>query len=393
MKGLCLLGSSGSIGKSTLDVVRLNKETYSIVALTANKNIQCLLEQCIEFKPAYAVVPDNALADIFRKNIESSEASDTVVLSGIESLEFISQLDEVDIVVAAIVGAAGLLSTLVAAKAGKKLLLANKESLVISGDLLMSVVKENGATLLPLDSEHNALFQCMPDAYIAGQRPKGVRKLILTASGGPFLNTSSQQLESVTVEQACAHPNWSMGQKISVDSATMMNKGLEVIEASFLFDMPIEQIDVLVHPQSIIHSMVDYLDGSVIAQLGNPDMRTPIAHALAWPERHLSGVSALDFRKHQQLTFEPPSYERFPCLRLAYEALELKGSAPAVLNAANEVAVDAFLTKKIRFIDIPKLIEKVLENSMFNRAESIASILEADKEARALAGLQVERLQ
>ena len=390
MKSICLLGSTGSIGLSTLDVLRLNQNKYSVVALTANKNIERLLEQCIEFKPTYAVVVDQDLAEVFNKKIEQSEAADTTVLSGIDALEFVAQLPEVDIVVAAIVGAAGLLSTLTAAKAGKRLLLANKESLVVSGDLLMSAVKEGGATLLPLDSEHNALFQCMPDGYQTGQRAKGVRKLILTASGGPFLDLGLAELESVTVEQACAHPNWSMGRKISVDSATMMNKGLEVIEASYLFDMPADLIDVLVHPQSIIHSMIDYVDGSVLAQLGNPDMRTPIAHALAWPQRHESGASPLDFMLNKQLSFEQPSFDKFPCLRLAFEALNMKGTAPAVLNAANEVAVEAFLNKKIRFIDISKLIEKVINDSTIKSADSIESVLQADKETRMLSNQYLE---
>lgn len=390
MKGICLLGSTGSIGLSTLDVIRLNKHAYSIAALTANKNIERLLEQCIEFKPTYAVVVDEDLAEIFRKKIKLSDARDTRVLSGMDALEFVAELPEVDIVVAAIVGAAGLLSTLAAAKSGKTLLLANKESLVISGDLLMSAVKENNATLLPLDSEHNALFQCMPDGYKTGQRAKGVRKLILTASGGPFLNVPLNELDNVTVEQACAHPNWSMGHKISVDSATMMNKGLEVIEASYLFDMPADLIHVLVHPQSIIHSMVDYLDGSVLAQLGNPDMKTPIAHALAWPERHDSGVSPLDFIVNNQLSFEEPSFDKFPCLRLAYEALNTRETAPAILNAANEVAVEAFLAKKLRFTDIPKLIEKVIKLSTITRADTIYSVLKADTEAREITKQMLE---
>ncbi|MDX2424845.1 MAG: 1-deoxy-D-xylulose-5-phosphate reductoisomerase [Cycloclasticus sp.] len=385
MKGVCVLGSTGSIGLSTLDVLRLNKEAYSVIALSANKNTERLLQQCIEFKPSYAVIPDADIAEEFRKNIELSDAADTTVLSGKASLEVITQMPQVDIVVAAIVGAAGLLPTLAAANAGKKLLLANKEALVISGDLLMSAAKHSGAVLLPLDSEHNALFQCMPSGFKAGQRAAGIRKLILTASGGPFLNNSQDELESVTIEQACAHPNWSMGRKISVDSATMMNKGLEVIEASYLFDMPADQIQVLIHPQSIIHSMVDYIDGSVLAQLGNPDMRTPIAHALAWPERHDSGVSALDFMLNNQLSFELPSYDMFPCLRLAYETLQTKGTAPSILNAANEVAVESFLTGKISFTDIPKLIEKTLTNSDVVAVDSIDTVLQADAATRKLA--------
>lgn len=390
MKNVCLLGSTGSIGLSTLDVIKLNPDEYSVVALTANKNLKRLLAQCVEFRPRYAVVSKHDDADTFRQMLESSDAADTLVLSGAESLEFVAQLPEVSIVVAAIVGAAGLLATLAAANASKTLLLANKESLVISGDLLMTAVKDNGGLLLPVDSEHNALFQCMPDGYKAGQRIDGVRKLILTASGGPFLNAMPGELENVTVEQACAHPNWSMGKKISVDSATMMNKGLEVIEASYLFDMPAELIQVLVHPQSIIHSMVDYVDGSVLAQLGNPDMKTPIAHALAWPKRHRSGVAALDFITNNQLSFEAPSYDKFPCLRLAYEALDIKGTAPAILNAANEIAVDAFLSKRLRFMEIPKLIEKVMVNSTIDSADSIESVINADAEARIIAKQYVE---
>ncbi|HIF18519.1 MAG TPA: 1-deoxy-D-xylulose-5-phosphate reductoisomerase [Cycloclasticus sp.] len=384
MRGVCILGATGSIGVSTLDVIRLNIKSYSVIALSANKNIDRLLEQCIEFKPAYAVVVDADLAEDFRKKIALTDAADTEVLSGFEALEYVAQLVETDVVVAAIVGAAGLMSTLAAAKAGKTLLLANKESLVISGDLLMSVVKENNATLLPLDSEHNALFQCMPSLYKTGQTAKGIRKIILTASGGPFLNMNLSDLKKVTVEQACNHPNWSMGQKISVDSATMMNKGLEVIEASYLFNLRADSIDVLVHPQSIIHSMVDYVDGSVLAQLGNPDMRTPIAHALSWPQRQDSGVSALNFIVNNQLSFEAPSYEKFPCLRLAFDALEAKGTAPAILNAANEIAVDAFLSNKIGFLEIATLIEKAINASTVRLADSIETILAVDRETREL---------
>ncbi len=392
MKLVSVLGSTGSIGLSTLDVLRLNKESYGLFALTANRNIERLLEQCIEFKPRYAVVPDADLAGAFQQKISQSDAAETEVLSGMESLEFVAKHHAADIVVAAIVGAAGLLSTLAAAEAGKKLLLANKEALVISGDLLMSAVKDNNATLLPLDSEHNALFQCMPAGYRSGQSAQGIRKLILTASGGPFLNLAQSELEHVSVEQACAHPNWSMGRKISVDSATMMNKGLELIEASYLFDMPADLIEVLVHPQSVVHSMVDYVDGSVLAQLGNPDMRTPIAHALSWPKRQQSGVSALDFMLNNQLSFEAPCYEKFPCLRLAYEALIEKGSAPAILNAANEVAVDGFLNKKIRFTDIPKLIETTLQHSTVEKVDSIDTVLRVDRSARDVALRYMEKM-
>jgi len=391
MKGVCLLGSTGSIGQSTLDVLRVNPHEYKVTALTAHANTERLLEQCLEFKPKYAVIPDADIADKFSKKIASSDAADTVVLSGVESLDFVAALPEAEIVVAAIVGSAGLLSTLAAAKAGKKLLLANKESLVISGDLLMTAVKEHGATLLPLDSEHNALFQCMPSDYQTGNAAKGVRKLLLTASGGPFLNLEYSELANVTVAQACAHPNWSMGRKISVDSATMMNKGLEVIEASYLFDMPASKIEVLVHPQSIVHSMVDYVDGSVLAQMGNPDMRTPIAHALAWPNRHDSGVSALDLIVNNQLSFEKPSYEKFPCLGYAFDALRLKGTAPTVLNAANEVAVAAFLEEKIGFMDIPKLIDKAMTASTIKPADSIETVLNADRETRVLMNQYLEQ--
>jgi len=392
MNGVCVLGSTGSIGVSTLDVIRLNQGDYTVVALTANRNVERLFDQCVEFKPTYAVLSEQSLAETFRKKIEQSDASETIVLSDVDALEFVAQLPEVNTVVAAIVGAAGLLPTLAAAQSGKKLLLANKESLVISGDLLMTAVKENGAILLPLDSEHNALFQCMPDNYKSGQRADGVRRLVLTASGGPFLNVSLADLEKVTVEQACAHPNWSMGRKISVDSATMMNKGLEVIEASYLFNVSANLIDVLVHPQSIIHSMVDYIDGSVLAQLGNPDMKTPIAHALAWPKRHSSGVSPLDLIVNNQLTFEAVSFDKFPCLRLAYEALENRGTAPAILNAANEVAVDAFLSKRLGFTDIPILIEKVVNTSAVIAADSIDTVLHADMETRVLAQRYLERV-
>ena len=392
MKGVCVLGSTGSIGVSTLDVLRINPEAFSIVALSANKNITRLFEQCIEFKPSFAVVPDEKLANDFKALIDSSSELETVVLSGASSLDDVAEHDDVDIVVAAIVGAAGLLSTMAAAKAGKRILLANKESLVVSGDLLIAAVNDNQAELLPLDSEHNALFQCMPAGYRTGQRALGIRKIILTASGGPFLNKTKEELQHVTVEEACAHPNWTMGRKISVDSASMMNKGLEVIEASFLFNMKACDIVVLVHPQSIIHSMVDYVDGSVLAQLGNPDMKTPIAHALAWPERQDSGVSALDFIVNNSLSFQAPSYESFPCLRLAFEALESKGTAPAILNAANEIAVDAFLNERVRFNDIPAIIEQVLNQMPITAVASIDEVIDVDVEARAIALTEVGRV-
>ena len=381
MKGVCILGSTGSIGVSTLDVLKLNKELYAVVALTAHKNIERLYLQCIEFKPAYAVVLDEQLAKQLSSKLKKS-ASGTTVLSGPQALSDVTKLSNVDIVVAAIVGAAGLLPCLSAAESGKRILLANKEALVVSGELFMNTVKSNGAALLPLDSEHNALFQCMPSGYLTGQKPEGVRKLILTASGGPFLNTSMADFEGVTPEQACAHPNWSMGKKISVDSATMLNKGLEVIEASYLFNMPATNIDVVIHPQSIIHSLVDYKDGSVLAQLGNPDMKTPIAHALAWPDRINSGVAPLDLTKHGTLTFCEPDLERFPCLSMAFEALKAGGTMPAILNAANEIAVDSFLQGKLSFTDISNVIESVMTNMANQPADSIEKILQVDSLAR-----------
>ncbi|PCI18720.1 MAG: 1-deoxy-D-xylulose-5-phosphate reductoisomerase [Piscirickettsiaceae bacterium] len=382
MKGICILGSTGSIGVSTLDVLRLNHKDFNVLALTAHQNIERLFQQCLEFNPQYAVVSDELLAEQLAEKLRQSTADGTTVLSGEASLCEVAKLGDVDIVVAAIVGAAGLLPCLSAAEAGKRILLANKEALVVSGDLFMDAVKQSGGELLPLDSEHNALFQCMPAGYQTGVRPEGVRKIILTASGGPFLHMDVNELVNVTPQQACAHPNWSMGKKISVDSATMLNKGLEVIEASYLFAMPAEHIDVVIHPQSVIHSLVDYQDSSVLAQLGNPDMKTPIAHALAWPERINSGVPPLDFVKYGQLTFSEPDTVRFPCLQLAFDALKTGGTAPAILNAANEVAVDAFLQGHIKFTSIAKVIENVLGLMTVSPADSIADVLDVDQHAR-----------
>lgn len=392
MKNICILGSTGSIGVSTLDVLRLNADSYTVIALTANNNIDRLFQQCVKFKPLYAVVSTPELADLLESKLHHSEASQTQVLSGEESLRYVAQLEEVDVVVAAIVGAAGLLPCLSAIEAEKKILLANKEALVISGDLFMSAVKKHKVDLLPLDSEHNAVFQCMPAGYQSGQPAKGIRKILLTASGGPFLDHSLSELSAVTPEQACTHPNWSMGKKISVDSATMMNKGLEVIEASYLFDLPVEQIEVVIHRQSVVHSMVDYIDGSVLAQLGNPDMRTPIAQALAWPERIESGVPALDFFKNNTLTFECADRDRFPCLALAYDALAIKGTAPAILNAANEVAVEAFLKGKMSFTHIPSIIDTVLNQLPITPVDSLDSVWQADQEARSLAHQRIKAL-
>ena len=344
MQQVTILGSTGSIGISTLDVLQRHPEKYQVYALAANKSVDALFEQCLQFQPAVAVMlcPDSA--ENLKNKLDDADVA-IEVQSGMQALERISSTEQTNIVVAAIVGAAGLLPTLAAAKTGKRILLANKEALVMSGALLMREVQANNAVLLPVDSEHNAIWQCMP----VGENQqyqfdnKGIRRIILTASGGPFRDWDITDLEAVTPEQAVAHPNWSMGQKISVDSATMMNKGLEVIEAHWLFGMPSDKIEVVLHRQSIIHSMVDYIDGSVLAQLGNPDMRTPIANALAWPERIDSGVEPLDLVKAGRLDFATADFERFPCLALAYQALNTGGTSTAILNAANEVAVEAFL--------------------------------------------------
>ena len=384
MIGLTLLGATGSIGVSTLDVVSRHKDKYEIVALTANRNIELLVEQCETWQPKYAVIADHELAESLRTTL-TGKGIDTEVLSGTEGLQYVAELAEVHYVMAAIVGAAGLLPTLAAAKAGKRILLANKESLVMSGKLFMDTIQESGAELLPIDSEHNAIFQSMPTNYKDGLSITGVEKILLTASGGPFRTTSLDELRTVTPEQACAHPNWDMGRKISVDSATMMNKGLEVIEACWLFDTGPETIQVVLHPQSVIHSLVQYVDGSVLAQLGNPDMRTPIAHSLAWPERIDSGVESLNLFDVAHLDFEIPDIERFPCLRLAREAMMAGGTSTAILNAANEIAVEAFLNKQIRFTEISQLVEATLENISRVEADTIDIVLAADAEARRFA--------
>ena len=384
MKGICVLGSTGSIGVSTLDVVGRHPDRYRVVALTANNNLERLLEQCLTHRPGYVVLLDEAKAADFRVRLRS-EGLATQVLCGTRALEEVASLPEVDSVMAAIVGAAGLLPTLAAAKAGKNILLANKESLVMSGQLFMHEVVAHNAQLLPIDSEHNAIFQCMPANYQAGHRAAEVRRILLTASGGPFRTKRLEELTEVTPEQAVAHPNWVMGRKISVDSATMMNKGLEVIEACLLFDLPPEKVQVVVHPESVIHSMVDYVDGTVLAQMGNPDMRIPIAHALAWPGRFDSGAEPLDLFQVGQLNFQEPDFERFPNLRLAYAAVKAGGIMPAILNAANEVAVAAFLDDCIRFTAIPSIIEHCMNTVPQCSADSIAGILEADREARAVA--------
>ena len=381
MKGICILGATGSIGVSTLDVVARHPNLYKVIALTANNNIDLLYEQCLVHHPEYAVVVDKTKALAFSEKIKDSVIADVNVLSGAESLEFVSTLDSVDSVMAAIVGAAGLLPSLAAAKAGKIILLANKEALVMSGDIFMQAVADSGAQLLPIDSEHNAIFQCMPAGYTSGMQAKQARRILLTASGGPFREMPIEQLISVTPAQAVAHPNWDMGRKISVDSATMMNKGLEMIEACILFTMRPDQIQVVIHPQSIIHSMVDYIDGTVLAQMGNPDMRVPIAYSMAWPERFESGVEPLNIFDVRRMDFEEPNLERFPCLRLAYKAINLGGIIPTVLNAANEIAVEAFLNEQVRFTDIPLIIERCMDQFEVIPADTLAVILEADQQA------------
>ncbi|MDE2117845.1 MAG: 1-deoxy-D-xylulose-5-phosphate reductoisomerase, partial [Betaproteobacteria bacterium] len=352
--------------------------------LTAQRQDDALLEQCICFKPHYAVLLDEVAAARLTQKIAAAGLA-VQVLCGVEALELVSSLPEVDAVMAAIVGAAGLRPTLAAARAGKKILLANKETLVMAGRVFMEAVRQHNATLLPIDSEHNAIFQALPSNFAGDLAASGVRRILLTASGGPFRNTPLPELQRVTPEQACAHPNWVMGRKISVDSSTMMNKGLEVIEAHWLFNAPADAIQVVVHPQSVIHSLVQYVDGSVLAQLGNPDMRTPIAHALAYPERIEAGVEPLDLLKVATLNFMAPDLARFPCLALAYQALRAGGTAPTVLNAANEAAVAAFLDKRISFLAIPRLIEDVLVAMPVAAANTLDEVLNADAAARAAA--------
>ncbi len=385
MKRITILGSTGSIGVNTLDVLARHPDKYELIALTANKDIDGLLAQCLAHRPKYAVMADADSAEQLAKRIKQ-QALDTEVLAGSEALVQVAGLDEVDYVMAAIVGAAGLLPTLAAAQAGKRVLLANKEALVMSGKLFMDTVAQNQAELLPIDSEHNAIFQCMPQCvrgdFGRGLEESGVTGILLTASGGPFRTLPLEALSSVTVEQALAHPNWDMGRKISIDSASMMNKGLELIEACWLFHTRPESIQVVIHPQSVIHSMVQYADGSVLAQLGNPDMRTPIAHALAWPQRMAAGVAPLDLFDLARLDFAPPDLARFPCLRLAGEAMQAGGTATAVLNAANEVAVAEFLHGRIRFTDIAGIIEASLAQIPVREAEDLEAVMQADTEAR-----------
>lgn len=387
MRHICVLGSTGSIGVSTLDVIRAHPDLFKVESLTAHSNIELLAKQCAEFKPTMVVVGSADAASRLNNQLKSMGLTVTVD-HGVEALVSASTLTSVDTVMAAIVGAAGLVPTIEAAKLGKRILLANKEALVMAGDIFMSAIASSGAELLPIDSEHNAIYQCLPDANTSngGSRGRysslGVKEILLTASGGPFRNHSLDQLKNVTPDQACAHPNWVMGRKISVDSATMMNKGLEVIEAHHLFGLPAEQIKVLIHPQSVVHSMVRYIDGSVIAQLGQPDMKTPIAYGLGWPLRIDAGVKELDFTAAHDLSFEPVDLKRFPCLSLSYHALSAGGLAPTILNAANEIAVDSFLKKEIGFTQISELVERVLNQTQVSGVMSLDGILEADRIAR-----------
>jgi len=379
---VCVLGATGSIGLNTLDVISQHPERYQVFALTANHNDAEMLGLCEKYQPRFSAMVDEGAADRLAEGIRQ-KGLETVVLSGMQALEELASHDDVDVVMAAIVGAAGLKANLAAASKGKKVLLANKESLVMSGQLFMQCVKDASAQLLPIDSEHNAIFQCLPQTYACGDfLESSVSRILLTASGGPFRTWSLDRLRTVTPQQACAHPNWSMGQKISVDSASLMNKGLELIEACWLFNVKPEKIDVHVHPESIVHSMVEYIDGSVLAQMGNPDMRTPIAYGLAWPERISSGVSSLDLFKVGQLNFEQPDMKRFPCLQLAKDAFNAGGTACASLNAANEVSVASFLKGNIAFTAIPDIIGRVLETVSVHNVDSVERVLNADLEAR-----------
>lgn len=390
MKNIAILGSTGSIGVNTLDVIKRHPHRFQVVALTAHCNVERLLEQCIYYKPRYVAMSDPRAAEKLRHQLHASSLK-IEVLAGAEAVAEIAALPEVDTVMAAIVGAAGLLPTLAAVRAGKQVLLANKEALVMAGSLLMDEVKRCGASLLPIDSEHNAVFQCLPQQFLVGEKPIGVSRITITASGGAFRATPLAKLKQVTPEQACSHPTWNMGPKITVDCATMMNKGLEVIEAHYLFDLAADTIQTILHPQSMVHSLVDYQDGSTLAHLGNPDMRVPIAYALAWPERIDSGVRTLDLSMLGQLDFAPMDNERYPSLALAYAALQMGGSASAHLNAANEVAVDAFLRKQILFTDIYRINAKVLESLVSGPVTSLEAVLEEDASARKFASQLIER--
>jgi 1-deoxy-D-xylulose-5-phosphate reductoisomerase len=381
LQNVTILGSTGTIGLQTLDVIARHASEYKVFALAANSKVDALLAQCLQVKPKFAVLLDENAAKDLREKLKEHN-SQTQVLAGMTGLEQVSSAPEVDIVMAAIVGAAGLKPAMAAAHAGKRILLANKETLVMAGSLFMQAVKAGGATLLPIDSEHNAIFQVMPPAGAWILPSSGIKKIILTASGGPFRQYTQQQLDNVTLELALKHPNWVMGAKITIDSATLMNKGLEVIEAHWLFNAKPSEIEVVVHPQSIIHSMVEYVDGSILAQLGNPDMRTPIAYALGYPNRIESGVATLNLLEIAKLEFEAPDVKRFPCLQLAYDALNAGGTAPAILNAVNEVAVAAFLNHQIHFLDIATLIAKALDAIQSAPVTSLEQLIAVDNEAR-----------
>jgi len=377
-----ILGSTGSIGANTLDVLARHPDRFRVAALTANHQSDRLFEQCQRFRPEVAVMLNPAAAAELKARLAQARLTSIRVESGPEAILAVARDSSSDIVMAAIVGAAGLMPVLEAVRAGKRVLLANKEPLVMSGHILIEEARASGAVILPIDSEHNAIFQCMPAGYRTGETPVGVRRILLTCSGGPFRTLAADDLSGVTPEQAISHPRWAMGKKISVDSATLMNKGLELIEACRLFEVSPEQVQIVIHPQSVIHSMVEYHDGSVLAQLGNPDMRTPIAHALAWPDRIDSGVQALDLFDIGRLDFEAPDPVRFPCLRLAETAIRAGGTAPAILNAANEVAVGAFLEQRLSFPNIAVIIEQTLEALPASTDSSLEAILQADVEAR-----------
>ena len=384
MEKIVILGSTGSIGCNALEVIKLHKEKYKVFALTANKNIDLLTQQCVDFEPEFAIALNPDANQQLKKNLLVLNIK-TVVLDDEKSLDWLAAHKDTATVISAIVGAAGLKPTMAAANSGKKILLANKETLVMAGELFVKAVKKSNAILIPIDSEHNAILQVLPQSKKMNHKSNGIRKILLTASGGPFRTSSKEELRHVTPREALRHPNWIMGKKITIDSATMMNKGLEVIEACWLFDIPACDIEVIIHPQSIIHSLVEYIDGSTLAQLGNPDMRTPIAYALSHPERIESGVSGLDLIKTKRLDFEAPDLDKFPCLGLAYKALLMGQSAPTILNAANEVAVDAFLTESITFNQIAELIEFCMSTIKSQPLDSIETVLEVDSQTRHLA--------
>lgn len=387
MKQMTILGSTGSVGTSTLSVVRSNPDAFAVKALVAGRNVDVMAQQCLEFRPAYVSMADESSARALR-TILTEQGVKTEVLSGENAAIELAALDDVDQVMSAIVGAAGLLPTLAAVRAGKQVLLANKESLVTCGRIFMDAVRESQSQLLPIDSEHNAIFQSLPESVqqqlgYASLEENGITRIILTGSGGPFRELPLNHFNDVTPEQACAHPNWSMGRKISVDSATMMNKGLEYIEARWLFNASAAEMEVIIHPQSVIHSMVRYRDGSVIAQLGSPDMRTPIAHAMAYPRRVVAGAEALDFCKMGALSFSEPDYARYPCLQLAIEASQTGQAATTALNAANEISVAAFLNGEIRFNDIASINRQVMEELVSDEPNTVEEVLEIDRYSRA----------